>query len=205
MPRTSEIEQQGGGKIDYYEIAVRQFEQYILPPSMDLPTTVWSYGSVDHPGTVAEGGTFNYPALTIEATHGKPVRVKWINDLVDEQGNYLPHILPVDQTLHWANPPGGLVDRDKRGTDPTAYVGPVPLVTHVHGAHTFEESDGYPEAWYFPAATDIPASYAVTGYHVCRFQRRLPAAVRRIAMGAGYGHMPVSKRSAGDNAVVSRP
>lgn len=100
MPRTSEIEQQGGGKIDYYEIAVRQFEQYIPPPSMGLPTTVWSYGSVDHPGTVAEGGTFNYPALTIETTHDKPVRIKWINHLVDEQGNYLPHILPVDQTLH---------------------------------------------------------------------------------------------------------
>jgi FtsP/CotA-like multicopper oxidase with cupredoxin domain len=150
MPRTSEIGQEGGEKIDYYEIAVRQFEQD-------------SYGSVDHPGTVAEGGTFNYPALTIEATHGKPVRVKWINDLVDEQGNYLPHILPVDQTLHWANPPGGMVDRDKRGKDPTLYMGPVPMVTHVHGAHTFEESDGYPEAWFFPAATDIPASYAVTG------------------------------------------
>lgn len=181
MPRTSEIEQQGGGKIDYYEIAVRQFEQYILPPSMDLPTTVWSYGSVDHPGTVTEGGTFNYPALTIEATHDKPVRIKWINDLVDEQGNYLPHILPVDQTLHWANPPGGLVDRDKRGTDPTAYVGPVPLVTHVHGAHTFEESDGYPEAWYFPAATDIPAGYAVTGTMYADFN---------VGFQQRYGELP---------------
>ena len=37
----------------------------------------------------------------------RPVRVKWINDLVDANGNYLPHLLPVDQTLHWANPPGG--------------------------------------------------------------------------------------------------
>ena len=42
---------------------------------------------------------------------GRPVRVKWINDLVDANGNYLPHLLPVDPTLHWANPPGG-----RRGT-----------------------------------------------------------------------------------------
>lgn len=163
MPMTSEITGSDGAPIDYYEIAVRQFEQDILPPSMALPTTVWSYGSVDHPGTVAEGGTFNYPALTIEATYEKPVRVKWINDLVDEQGNYLPHLLPVDQTLHWTNPPGGLADRDKRAKDPMAYVGPVPIITHVHGAHTHGESDGYPEAWYLPDAADIPSGYAVSG------------------------------------------
>ena len=35
------------------------------------------------------------------------MRVKWINDLKDANGNYLPHLLPVDPTLHWANPPGG--------------------------------------------------------------------------------------------------
>ena len=38
----------------------------------------------------------------------RPVRVKWINELVDASGNYLPHLLPVDPTLHWANPPGGI-------------------------------------------------------------------------------------------------
>ena len=46
---------------------------------------------------------------------------------------------------------------------PTAYIGPVPMVTHVHGAHTHEESDGYPEAWYLPDANNIPAGYATTG------------------------------------------
>src|SRR5574341_1094205 len=37
MPRTA------GGMVDYYEIAVRQFRQQILPDGMPL-TTVWSYG-----------------------------------------------------------------------------------------------------------------------------------------------------------------
>ena len=58
----------------------------------------------------------NAPSLTIEAQAGRPVRVKWINELVDANGKYLPHLLPVDQTLHWANPPGGSTGRDTRPT-----------------------------------------------------------------------------------------
>jgi len=156
-------------KFDKYKIAVRQFQQQILPDTLADgtkigPTTVWSYGSKDHPGTVGQGGTFFYPALTIEAQWNRRLQVDWINDLIDPvTGNYLPHILPVDQTLHWANPPGGVAGRDMRGVDPTPYTGPVPIVTHVHGAHTTEDSDGYPEAWYLPAAVNIPVGYATTG------------------------------------------
>jgi FtsP/CotA-like multicopper oxidase with cupredoxin domain len=152
---------------DKYKIGVRQFQQRVLSPGSglhELPmTTVWSYGSIDHPGTVAEGGTFNYPAFTIEASANKTTQVLWRNELRDDRGNFLPHILPVDQTLHWANPPGGLDGRDKRGLDPDPYMGPVPIVTHVHGAHTAEDSDGYAEAWYLPDAKDTPAGYATTG------------------------------------------
>src|SRR6266545_6277627 len=127
MPRTSRIPVRGTKPISYYEIGVRQFRQNILPASMGLPTTVWSYGSVNHPSS------FNYPAFTIEAKWRQPVRVKWINQLVDASGHYLPHLLPVDQTLHWANPPAGPGNTDSRGTDPTRYTGPVPIVTHLHG------------------------------------------------------------------------
>ncbi len=147
---------------DKYKIAVREFMQRILSPPHP-ETKVWSYGSVDFPGTVAQGGTFNYPAFTIEATWNKDTQVVWSNELLDAAGNFLPHLLPIDQTLHWANPPGGLAARDMRGLDPTPYLGPVPLVTHVHGAHTAEDSDGYAEAWYLPNALNIPAGYATTG------------------------------------------
>ena len=51
MPRTSQIIQSKGRNIDYYEIAVRQFRQAILPSGLPM-TTVWSYGSVNHPGTL---------------------------------------------------------------------------------------------------------------------------------------------------------
>ena len=152
-------------KKDMYKIAVRQFNQRIL--SLPHPeTTVWSYGSTDFPGTVAQGGTFNYPAFTIEATWNKNTQVLWRNELMDAAGNYLPHLLPVDPTLHWANPAGGLAGRDRRpsfASTPGPYTGPVPMVTHVHGAHTMEDSDGYAEAWYLPNALNIPAGYARTG------------------------------------------
>jgi hypothetical protein len=66
---------------------------------------------------------------------------------------FLPHLLPVDPTLHWANLPGGVDGRDSRPafvSTPGPYAGPVPLVTHLHGGHSTEESDGYAEAWYLP-------------------------------------------------------
>jgi spore coat protein A, manganese oxidase len=163
MPRAGKITTRGGRNIDYYEIAVRQFSQQILPPGFP-PTTVWGYGP-----KVAQNGPaiFHAPSLTIEAVQGSPIRIKWINELVDGSGRYLPHLLPVDQTLHWANPPGGVEGRDMRPTftdTPGRYTGPVPVVTHVHGsAHVGDESDGYAEAWYLPAAADLPDGYASEG------------------------------------------
>jgi FtsP/CotA-like multicopper oxidase with cupredoxin domain len=157
MPQTANEALSG---VDYYEIAIRQFEQQVL--STGLPKTkVWSYGSANHPAT------FHYPAFTIEATVDKPVRVKWINQLVDNDGNFLPHLVPVDQTLHWANPAGDCMEgakrSDCRGKSQASYAGPVPAIVHVHGAHVNPDSDGYPQAWYLPAANDIDCIGA-TGY-----------------------------------------
>jgi spore coat protein A, manganese oxidase len=155
MPSTGTVSLPDGGDADYYEIAVRQFQQQILPAIDGWgQTTVWTYTAEGHPETL------NYPAFTIEAAYGRPVRVKWINGLVDSNGGYLPHILPVDQTLHWANPPGP-PDSEAAIQDP--YLGPVPIVTHLHGAHTHDESDGYTEAWYLPAANNIPDWVNFTG------------------------------------------
>ena len=141
---------------DYYSIGVRQFAQQILPPP-HRRTTVWGYGSL------TDTRTFNYPSYTIEATANRRAEVTWVNQLVDDGGRYLRHLLPVDQTLHWANPPGGSTGRDRRGADPAPYQGPVPIVTHLHGGHSPDESDGYPEAWYLPAANNIPKNFATTG------------------------------------------
>ncbi|MFN8439517.1 MAG: multicopper oxidase [Caldilineaceae bacterium] len=156
MPRTGVFWNSVDGYIDYYEISARQFNQQILPTNFPA-TTVWGYGPTKYPSM------YNYPSFTLETTYRRPVRVKWMNELVDANGNYLPHLFKVDQTLHWANPPGGTALRDHTTIDPTPYTGPVPLVTHVHGAHVADHSDGYAEAWYLPAAANLPAGYAPEG------------------------------------------
>ncbi|RPI78454.1 MAG: bilirubin oxidase, partial [Chloroflexi bacterium] len=184
MPKAGMITQRGGKNVDYYEISVRQFDQQILPPGMP-PTTVWGYGAVS---ASSKKGLLlhNAPSLTFEAKWRSPVRVKWINELrqdpLDPGSPYLPHLLPVDQTLHWANPPGGTADRDSRpefSTTPGPYTGPVPIVTHLHGSSGVgDESDGYAEAWFLPAAGNIPGDFATTGTWYDFFMNK--------AIGKGY-------------------
>lgn len=144
MPRTARTSE----GIDYYEIAVRQFQQQILPTGKPA-TTVWGYGSINHPGSC------NYPAFTLEAQFRRPVRVRWSNQLVNGNGSFLPHLLPVDPTLHWANPLGPIDERPTFASTPGPYLGPVPMVVHLHGGNNTAESDGYPEAWYLPAANNL--------------------------------------------------
>ncbi len=170
MPRSRVIPRRNAADIDYYEIAVRQFRQQILPPGMRM-TTVWGYGSVNH------HRSFSYPGYTIEAKANRSVRVKWINGLRDFDGRFLPHLFAVDPTLHWANPAGGESGRDTRPTfttTPPPYAGPVPIVSHLHGSLSPQESDGYPEAWYLSAANDIPAGFANTGTYFDIFRQSSP-------------------------------
>jgi len=182
MPRAGG--QSGDQAFDYYEISVRQISQQVLPE--DLPkTTVWGYGAVT--ASAADALLLhNAPSLSIEAQAGVPTRIKWINDLKNEDGTYIKHLLPVDPTLHWANPPGGDAARDTRPLfeeTPGAYDGPVPIVTHVHGAMSVgDESDGYPEAWFLPDATDLPEGYADRGTWYDFF-----AAKAKAAFGVEWG------------------
>jgi bilirubin oxidase len=59
---------------------------------------------------------------------------------------------------------------------PGRYRGPIPFVTHLHGAHVEEQSDGYPEAWYLPVARDIPRGFARVGSFYERFRAEAAAA-----------------------------
>ncbi len=187
MPRAGTVKLKNSKNADYYEISMKQITQQILPAGLPA-TTVWGYGAVKG---MSNGALLihNAPSLTIEAKAGTPVRVKWINDLKDANGNYLPHLLPVDPTLHWANPGGGVAERDMRplfATTPGPYTGPVPTVPHVHGAvGVGDESDGYAEAWYLPAANNIPAGYATEGTWYDFFKGKA-AASYGAAWGPGY-------------------
>jgi spore coat protein A len=144
---------------DRYSLAARPFRQQVLPKGFPS-TPVFGFGST------TDARSFHAPGYTIEATANRHTRLTWANQLVNSSGNYVPHILPVDPTIHWANPPGGTANRDKPPkftSTPGPYTGPVPLVVHLHGAHSYEDSDGYPEAWYLPLAKNIPKGYATVG------------------------------------------
>ena len=175
----------GSEPLDDVEVSLRQIEQQVLPPGFPK-TPLWAYGD---PNNLS---TFFNPGFTIEVTKDTISRVKWINGLVNGEGDFLPHIIRdtngipiVDQTLHWANPAQdpcamGEPRTDCRGTSDEPYYGPVPMVIHVHGAHVGPGSDGYPEAWWLPAADNIPANYATNG----RFFESADGAA--TAMGQGY-------------------
>jgi len=174
MPRSG-----ASNALDVYSIAVRPLRQQILPSSLPR-TNVFAYGST------TDSGTFSYPARTIEATVNRPVRVTWANQLTSN-GRFVPHLFPVDQTLHWANPPGGNAGRDSHPTftsTPGPYRGPVPHVTHLHGSHVHDDSDGYPEAWFLPTASNIPSGFATVGTFYDRFRNAVNA---RIGVASAPG------------------
>src|SRR5580700_2280646 len=156
---------------DRYSLAARSFIQQILPKGFP-PTQVFGFGSR------TDAKSFHAPAWTVEATVNRETRLTWANQLVNSYGDYLPHFLPVDPTIHWANPPGGTGGRDKMSKftkTPGPYTGPVPLVTHLHGAHAYEDSDGYPEAWYLPLAKNIPKGYATVGSKYYQYKEEAQA------------------------------
>jgi spore coat protein A, manganese oxidase len=115
--------------------------------------------------------------------------------------------LPVDPTLHWANPPGGTDGRDIAPgiRQPRPYTGPVPIVTHVHGAvGVGDESDGYAEAWYLPAAGDIPADYATEGTWYEFFAGKAAAKFGR-GWGPGFATFQYPNDRPGLDQLVPRP
>ena len=134
------------------------------------------------------------------------MRVKWINELVDANGNFLPHLLR-------RRPDAALGQSARRaGRRPTRTArtgrrtrGPVPIVTHLHGAHTTEESDGYPEAWYLPAPATSRPGYASRAARTISSSSRSPRrrSARRGRPAAAVFQYPNDQRA--DDPVVPRP
>jgi spore coat protein A len=103
-------------------------------------TLVWGYNTGGQP-------VASWPAVTVEAQVGTPVRVRYRNTLPVE--STLQQYITVDQTLHWANPKN-LAMNDPLRMFP--YEGPPPVVAHLHGAEVASAFDGGPDAWFLPAA-----------------------------------------------------
>lgn len=131
---------------NHYEIGIFQFQQNLGlkdPQGNPLLTTLWGYGYANDPASAT------YPGRTFVINRGanpsQPITLRWLNKLLDNSNNPIPHLLPIDTSVHWA-----------LKAYPNWNTLGVPVVTHLHGGHTASLSDGLPDAWYTPNA-------AVTG------------------------------------------
>ena len=110
-----------------------------------VPTTIWGYGE--------NGRGVTWPGRTIEVnTADDPIEVKWQNKLLDPiTGAPLPHLFPVDTSLHWAYALHGA--SSVNGVDYRQFsiaANGVPVVTHVHGGRNDSSFDGNPEYFFSP-------------------------------------------------------
>ncbi len=103
-------------------------------------TLVWGYNVG---GTVA-----NWPGVTVEADVSAPTQVTYRNTL-PVSGSLLQRYVTVDQTLHWADPL-------QAGMVMAPYIGPPPVVAHLHGGVTPSAFDGGPDQWFTPAGGLYP-------------------------------------------------
>jgi len=127
LPVPSVVDGRNGGT---FTIGISQFDQWLglINPITQQPmnTTVWGYN-----------GT--YPGPTFVVRKDVPISVFWHNNLVNNNNQPLPHLLPIDRTIDWAF-----------GKDPNWQSYGVPVVTHVHGGHSESASDGLPHQWFTP-------------------------------------------------------
>ncbi len=99
-----------------YHVRMMEFKRKMH--SQLPPTRLWGF----------EG---QYPGPSFDVFRGKPIEVRWENNLP------VQHIFGVDHHIHGA-------------MAPTPEVRTVP---HLHGARTSSESDGLPEKWFTPGKT----------------------------------------------------
>jgi len=148
-----------------YAINMTYFREQILPTGTPLAvgadgkTLVWGYAGVCYDAVTGNSiGYFaNSPSASFIATRGIPSQVTWVNNID------VPQFLPVDPTIHWADPTNPMPNMMRSVTSPyPTFPGifnlagggtlnaqtPVPLVPHLHGAEVSSYSDGGPNAWW---------------------------------------------------------
>ncbi|HET9596864.1 MAG TPA: multicopper oxidase domain-containing protein [Anaeromyxobacteraceae bacterium] len=136
---------------------LKETVQKVLPQSVYAPlpapfnqgTEVWGYDvtGVDVATGLPVSRGPNYPGFTVEAKQGVATTVIYGNGLTSTK---LQSLLPVDQTLAWADPKGLGCDLQANPSMDClkAYTGPVPMVVHLHGSEVPPAFDGGPEAWF---------------------------------------------------------
>ncbi|QUI21001.1 multicopper oxidase domain-containing protein [Vallitalea pronyensis] len=139
-----------------YTVFETQLKQQLLPDCFPK-TLVYGYE-----GIIEDGSCFSStPGPTFEAVRGIPVNVQWVNNLTE------PHFLPVDPTLHWANPNNMPTPEPPFLDFPPGYPlaqSPVPVTTHLHGGEVRSDSDGGPESWFTAGEQQVGPDFLKSRY-----------------------------------------
>ena len=146
---------QGGKVIRHeYEISVAHTRLQMLPPPFPMTTARAFGGQVKIPGSSQTQFFRSVPGSVFENTRGIPTLLKWRNNLLDAT------FMPVDPTLHWANPRMMEEPEAPFTPFPPGYQDaqfPVPHVVHTHGLVVKPEMDGTAEEWFTPFLHRGPA------------------------------------------------
>jgi FtsP/CotA-like multicopper oxidase with cupredoxin domain len=155
-----------GGKVIQHEytVTMTSFKEQILPPSMNLLTSVWGYGGTAKDAVTGEplGYVQGSPGPTFEAVRGIPIQVEWQNNVST------PYLFAVDPTIHWANPINISEPTPPFPVYPPGFPNaqsPVLLVTHLHGGENQSFYDGGPNQWFTSDGKHGPqySTYKQTG------------------------------------------
>ncbi|MDD1676221.1 MAG: multicopper oxidase domain-containing protein [Methanomicrobiales archaeon] len=131
-----------------YVISVAPHNQQLLPPGFPQ-TPMIAYGGQARDSVTGKpiGFIRNSPGASFEITTGKPIKVKWVNDIPAD----VKMPFAVDPTLDWANPNEMATPTAPFTAFPPGYdqaQSPIPIVPHVHGLEVQSTSDGNPDAWF---------------------------------------------------------
>lgn len=143
-----------------YTVDVVQTEAQLLPPGFP-PTRILAYsGAVRIPGSTQTEVVASSPGPVFDNTRGIPSLVRWRNAVTG------PHFLPIDPTLHWANPGAIEPPLAPFAAFPPGYPAaqnPVGIVTHNHGLVVVPQNDGTAEEW-FTSSFQRGPSFATRDY-----------------------------------------
>jgi hypothetical protein len=138
-------------------ITMSEFQAQILPttfinPATNLPygpSWVWGYLTTVTIRLVRP----SYLGPVVVAKRNVETTPTFINALPFGVNSLVQQLLPIDQTLDWADP----LNTNCAGQPPIGncagiYTGPQPAVPHIHGGEV-ALYDGGPDAWYLPVNT----------------------------------------------------
>ena len=160
-----------------YNITMSEFQAQILPSNFvppgyapgtlaPVPSWVWGY-LIDSDNPAAPGIRQSYLGPVVVAKKGIETRPVYINALpygTGPTGSNVQRLLPIDQTLDWADPLGtGCVGQLPTGVCASIYDGPQPAVPHIHGGEVSPLYDGGPDAWWTPTGLRGSGSPAAAG------------------------------------------